>query len=307
MQFQIVSGRTGRARHIDLKQPRTLMLIGGSALLLAAAVFVLGVVLGRFLLAGSAQNREFAQALAAQQQEIQAARGQLDGKVDALASRVGALNAQLIRLDALGRRLTDLAGLDHGEFDFDKPPPAGGPEHRVESSAGSAQVPEIDTALDSLQALVEDREQQLMALESLLASRQLGQRMLPGGLPLIGGWISSHFGFRSDPFTGRGAFHAGVDFAGVPGSKVLSVGPGVVSFSGYKSGYGNVVEIQHPTGYLTRYGHNSRNFVRVGQNVERNQAIAVIGSTGRSTGTHVHFEVERDGKVLNPMRYLQGP
>ena len=307
MHLQIVSGRTGRARHIDLRRPRTLAMIGGSALLLAAALFVLGIVLGRFLLANSAQSREFARALAEQQQEIQAARGQMDGKVDAIAARVGALNAQLIRLDALGRRLTDLAGLDRGEFDFDKPPPAGGPEQGVESAAGSAQVPDLGSALDSLQARVEDRERQLLVLESLLASRQLGQRMLPGGLPLIGGWISSQFGYRSDPFTGHGAFHAGVDFAATPGSKVLSVGPGIVAFSGYKDGYGNVVEIQHPTGYLTRYGHNSRNLVRVGQSVERNQPIAIIGSTGRSTGTHVHFEVERDGKVLNPMRYLQGP
>jgi len=306
MHFQIVSGRTGRARHVDFSQPRTLALIGGGALLLAATLFVLGVVLGRFFLASSFQSGEFARAIAQQQQEIQAARGQMDGKVDAIAARVGALNAQLIRLDALGRRLTDLAGLDRGEFDFDKPPPAGGPEG-FESAGGSAQVPDLDRALNALQKQVEDREQQLMVLESLLASRQLGQRMLPGGLPLIGGWISSHFGYRSDPFTGRGAFHAGVDFAGVPGSKVIAVGPGVVSFSGYKTGYGNVVEITHPTGYTTRYGHNSRNLVRVGQNIERNQAIAIIGSTGRSTGTHVHFEVERDGKVLNPMRYLQGP
>lgn len=307
MHVQIVTGRNRRARHIDLTRPRTLAVLGGGALLLAAAVFLVGVVLGRFLLADAFQSREYARALADQQRQIDAARGQMDGKVDAIAARVGALNAQLIRLDALGRRLTDLAGLDRGEFDFDKPPPTGGPEQGVESAGGSAEVPDIDRALDSLQAQVEDRERQLAVLESLLASRQLGQRMLPGGLPLIGGWISSHFGYRSDPFTGHGAFHAGVDFAGTPGSKVLAVGPGVVSFAGYKDGYGNVVEIQHPTGYLTRYGHNSRNLVRVGQNVERNQAIAIIGSTGRSTGTHVHFEVERDGKVLNPMRYLQGP
>jgi murein DD-endopeptidase MepM/ murein hydrolase activator NlpD len=306
MHFQIVSGRTGRARHIDLTQPRTLLALGGSALLLAAAVFLLGLVLGRFLLAGSAQSREFARALAQQQHEIQAARGQIDGKVDALAARVGTLNAQLIRLDALGRRLTDLAGLDHGEFDFDKPPPAGGPEG-AESPGGSAQVPELTGVLDSLQSQVEDRERQLSVLESLLASRKLGQRMLPGGLPLIGGWVSSPFGYRSDPFTGHGAFHAGVDFAGTPGSRVVAVGPGVVSFSGYKSGYGNVVEITHPTGYMTRYGHNSVNLVHAGENVQRNQAIAIIGSTGRSTGTHVHFEVERGGQVLNPMRYLSGP
>jgi murein DD-endopeptidase MepM/ murein hydrolase activator NlpD len=306
MHFQIVSGRTGRARHIDLTQPRTLLALGGSALLLAAAVFLLGLVLGRFLLAGSAQSREFARALAQQQHEIQAARGQIDGKVDALAARVGTLNAQLIRLDALGRRLTDLAGLDHGEFDFDKPPPAGGPEG-AEFQGGSAQVPELTGVLDSLQSQVEDRERQLSVLESLLASRKLGQRMLPGGLPLIGGWVSSPFGYRSDPFTGHGAFHAGVDFAGTPGSRVIAVGPGVVSFSGYKTGYGNVVEITHPTGYMTRYGHNSVNLVHVGENVQRNQAIAIIGSSGRSTGTHVHFEVERDGQVLNPMRYLSGP
>jgi murein DD-endopeptidase MepM/ murein hydrolase activator NlpD len=169
------------------------------------------------------------------------------------------------------------------------------------------QVPELTAVLDTLESQIDDRQQQLFALESLLASRQLTQRVMPGGLPLIGGWISSHFGYRSDPFTGRGAFHAGVDFAGPVGSRVIAVGPGVVSFSGYKSGYGNVVEITHPTGYMTRYGHNSRNLVRVGQSVQKNDAIAVIGSTGRSTGTHVHFEVLRNGNVLNPNRYLDGP
>jgi outer membrane murein-binding lipoprotein Lpp len=141
MHFQIVSGRTGRARHVDFTQPRTLFAIGGSALLLFGAIFALGLVLGRVLLAGSEQSREFARALAQQRLEIQAARGQLDGKVDALATRVGSLNAQLIRLDALGRRLTDLAGLDRGEFDFDTPPPAGGPTGTgTGAGAGSAKV-----------------------------------------------------------------------------------------------------------------------------------------------------------------------
>jgi murein DD-endopeptidase MepM/ murein hydrolase activator NlpD len=305
MHLRIVSGRTGRARHIDLKSPHALLVAGG-VLLLVAAVFMLGLALGRFMLAGSSQSRDVVRAVERQQRQIDLARGQLDGKVDALAERVGSLNAQLIRLDALGRRLTELAGLDRGEFDFDKPPPSGGPEG-AESAGGSAQVPELMADLDTLQVQLADRERQLSVLESLLATRHLGERMLPGGLPLIGGWISSHFGHRTDPFTGRGAFHSGVDFAGTPGSKVVAVGPGVVSFSGFKSGFGNVVEITHPTGFLTRYGHNSRNLVRVGQNVARNQAIAIIGSTGRSTGTHVHFEVERNGTVLNPMRYLSGP
>lgn len=301
MNLRIVTGSSGRTTQIDLTGPRLLL-----ASVLVLGIFIAGLALGRFLLGGNAEQRAYARAMAQQKTDLQAARGQIDGKVDALAARIGSLNAQLIRLDALGRRLTDLAGLDRGEFDFAKPPPAGGPEGQ-EAQGGSVQVPELTAVLDTLEEQINDRAQQLGALEMVMASRELGQRIMPGGLPLIGGWISSHFGHRSDPFTGRGAFHAGVDFAGPTGSRVIAVGPGVVTYSGWKQGYGNVVEITHPTGYVTRYGHNSRNLVQVGRSVQKNDAIAVIGSTGRSTGTHVHFEVLRDGNVLNPMRYLAAP
>jgi murein DD-endopeptidase MepM/ murein hydrolase activator NlpD len=301
MNLRIVTGPRGRTREIDLTGPRLLM-----AAVLVVGIFIAGLALGRFLLGANVEHRAYARAIAQQKTDLQAARGQIDGKVDALATRVGSLNAQLIRLDALGRRLTDLAGLDRGEFDFDKPPPAGGPEGQ-EAQGGSVQVPELTSVLDTLEEQINDREQQLQALEMVMASRELGQRIMPGGLPLIGGWISSHFGYRADPFTGHGAFHAGVDFAGPSGSRVIAVGPGVVSYAGWKQGYGNVVEITHPTGYVTRYGHNSRNLVRIGQSVQKNDAIAIIGSTGRSTGTHVHFEVLRDGNVLNPMKYLAAP
>ena len=301
MNLRIVTGSSGRTTQIDLTGPRLLL-----ASVLVLGIFIAGLALGRFLLGGNAEQRAYARAMAQQKTDLQAARGQIDGKVDALAARIGSLNAQLIRLDALGRRLTDLAGLDRGEFDFAKPPPAGGPEGQ-EAQGGSVQVPELTAVLDTLEEQINDRAQQLGALEMVMASRELGQRIMPGGLPLIGGWISSHFGHRSDPFTGRGAFHAGVDFAGPTGWRVIAVGPGVVTYSGWKQGYGNVVEITHPTGYVTRYGHNSRNLVQVGRSVQKNDAIAVIGSTGRSTGTHVHFEVLRDGNVLNPMRYLAAP
>lgn len=302
MNLSIVTGRADSTRQIELSGLRMALAAGA----IVFAIFVIGLVLGRYLLGAGAEQRAFVRALAQQKLDLQAARGQINGKVDAIASRVGMLNAQLIRLDALGRRLTDLAGLDRGEFDFDEPPPAGGPESSVEPQGGSAKVPELDAVLATLEHQVNDRERQLSALETLLASRELRQRMLPGGLPLIGGWISSHFGYRSDPFTGHGAFHAGVDFAGAPGSRVISVGPGVVTFSGYKQGYGNVVEITHPTGDMTRYGHNSRNLVQTGQTVQKGDPVAVIGSTGRSTGTHVHFEVLKDGKAVNPTRYLGG-
>jgi murein DD-endopeptidase MepM/ murein hydrolase activator NlpD len=303
----IVSGRAGQVRQLDFTHPRTLLTLGGGAALLVLAVFATGLLAGRFLLGASAEERAYARAIAHQKIDLAAVRSQVDGKVDALAARVGVLNAQLIRLDALGRRLTTLSGLERGEFDFDKPPPVGGPEDSDDAQAGSAQVPELAAVLDGLESQIADREQQLTALESLLATKQLGLRIMPGGLPLIGGWISSQFGYRRDPFTGHGAFHKGVDFAGPRGSRVIAVGPGVVTFAGVKSGYGNVVEITHPTGYVTRYGHNSRNLVRAGHSVQKDDPIAVIGSSGRSTGTHVHFEVLRDGKATNPTRYLTAP
>jgi len=305
MNLQIVSRRTGQVLQFDLKRPRTLFVMVAGVLLVVGAVFAAGLQIGRFV-AGPIDRAAVAREFDKQRLDLEAVRDQMQGSVDALAARIGTLNAHLIRLDALGRRVTDLAGLDRGEFNFDQAPPAGGPEGD-EFTTGSAQIPDLTVALDTLEAQLEDRQQQLTVLENLMSTRSLGERILPGGWPIIGGWISSHFGFRTDPFTGRGAFHAGVDFAGPKGSKVIATGPGVVSYSGYKNGYGYVVEITHATGYLTRYGHNSRNLVREGQTVQKGDAIAIIGSTGRSTGTHVHFEVERDGNTLNPMRYLSAP
>ena len=305
MNLHIVSGRTGRVLQFDLQQPKTMLTAAASVLVAAGVVFAAGLLLGRFV-AGPVDRAAVAREIDQQRLDLNAVRGQMQGKVDALAARIGTLNAHLIRLDALGRRVTDLAGLDRGEFDFDKPPPTGGPDGE-EFPSGSAQVLDLTTALDTLEEQLVDRQRQLTVLESLMSTRSLGERILPGGWPIIGGWISSHFGYRSDPFTGRGAFHAGVDFAAPPGTRVISTGPGIVSYSGYKNGYGYVVEITHPTGDLTRYGHNSRNLVREGQAVQKGDPIAVIGSTGRSTGTHVHFEVERAGNRLNPMRFLSAP
>jgi len=305
MNLQIMSGRTGPVLQFDLKRPKTMLVAAASVLLLVGVVFAAGVQIGRFV-AGPLDRAAVAREFDRQRLDLEAVRGQMEGRVDALAARIGTLNAHLIRLDALGRRVTDLAGLDRGEFDFDQAPPAGGPEGD-EFAGGSAQIPDLTVALDTLEAQLEDRQRQLTVLESLMSTRSFGERSLPGGWPIIGGWISSHFGHRSDPFTGRAAFHAGVDFAGPKGAKVIATGPGVVTFSGYKNGYGYVVEITHPTGYLTRYGHNSRNLAREGQTVQKGDPIAIIGSTGRSTGTHVHFEVERDGNTLNPMRYLAAP
>ena len=163
MNLRIVTGSSGRTTQIDLTGPRLLL-----ASVLVVGIFIAGLALGRFLLGGNAEQRAYARAMAQQKTDLQAARGQIDGKVDALATRIGSLNAQLIRLDALGRRLTDLAGLDRGEFDFAKPPPAGGPEGQ-EAQGGSVQVPELTAVLDTLEKQINDRAQQLGALEMVMA------------------------------------------------------------------------------------------------------------------------------------------
>src|SRR5512135_1453766 len=209
MNFKITSSRTGKVREVDFARPRTLVATALVALAVASMLFGAGLGVGSYI-AGPLRNEQLARALDAERLEIDAARSQLQGKVDAIASRVGMMNAHLIRLDALGRRIADLANLRHGEFDFDKPPPAGGPD-TSEQVAGTAQVPELTAVLDALEAQLADRERQLTVLESLMSTRQLGQRILPGGLPVVGGWISSLFGFRADPITGRPEFHPGID------------------------------------------------------------------------------------------------
>ncbi len=158
--------------------------------------------------------------------------------------------------------------------------------------------------MDKLAAQVEDRAQQLSLLESMLMTRGLEKEVLPEGRPITSGWLSSYFGMRTDPFTGRQERHKGVDFAGKAGSDVVAVAAGVVTWAGRRFGYGQLVEINHGNGYTTRYGHNQKIKVQVGDAVKKGQALALMGSTGRSTGPHVHFEVLRDGKPVDPMQYI---
>jgi murein DD-endopeptidase MepM/ murein hydrolase activator NlpD len=160
--------------------------------------------------------------------------------------------------------------------------------------------------LDSLEHKVDLRDAQLAALENVILARDLNDQIHPEGRPTKGGFISSYFGDRQDPFTGHEAFHRGIDFAGSAGSEVVAVAAGVVTWAGARSGYGSMVEVNHGNGYMTRYAHNQRTLVTVGQTVTRGQAIALMGSTGRSTGPHVHFEVLKNGRQINPASFL-GP
>jgi murein DD-endopeptidase MepM/ murein hydrolase activator NlpD len=178
----------------------------------------------------------------------------------------------------------------------------GGPED--EGTGVSAHVPDLNRMLDDMQRKLEQRDAQLFALENVVLSRSLNQAVLPEGRPVEAGYISSYFGGRQDPFDGSEAVHRGVDFAGQHGSKVMAVAAGVVTRAEAASGYGNLVEINHGNGYVTRYGHNQRVLVRSGDTVNRGTAIALMGSTGRSTGPHVHFEVLLNGRHLNPLKFI---
>lgn len=241
--------------------------------------------------------------LAAQGMEISAARRLTQEKLDALSVRLGQMQAHVIRLDALGRRLTGMADLKDGEFDFSIPPAQGGPEPGAELDG--TDVPDLIGMLADLDRKVADRERQLAVLEDLLIDRNLREQVHPAGRPVKSGYISSFFGMRTDPFTGRKARHKGVDFAGREGADVVAVAAGVVTWSGDRFGFGKLVEINHGNGYITRYAHNRENLVAVGDRIEKGQVIALMGSTGRATGPNLHFEVLHNGRVVNPLTYVE--
>jgi murein DD-endopeptidase MepM/ murein hydrolase activator NlpD len=300
MNIIFFSRREGRTHHLNLAHP--LALTGFAALIVGVlgTAFALGMTLGERSSRGTASS--WSQLMARQQAEISELRAEVQHRVDAVATRIGTMNAHVIRLDALGKRLTEMANIDSREFNFDSAPALGGPEE--EAAGAAAQIPDLTAMLDSLEQRVRQREAQLAALENVILARQLNEQVMPEGRPVRKGFISSYYGERQDPFTGHQAFHRGVDFAAELGAEVVAVAAGVVTHSGDKPGYGNVVEVNHGNGLVTRYGHNARNLAVVGQTVARGTPLALMGSTGRSTGPHVHFEVLRNGAQVNPLTFI---
>ncbi|GAC1459661.1 MAG: M23 family metallopeptidase [Candidatus Dormibacteraceae bacterium] len=304
MNVIFLSRRDGKARQLNLGRPLTLSVVAGLVLAVLGGVFALGLQwgLGGHARAALGETVRFGSVLAAQKAQIADLKQQLQLRVDAMAMRLGEVNAHVIRLDALGKRLTEMADIDSREFNFDRDPPSGGPEGDGEGV--SAQVPDLTAMLRQLEQRVDLRESQLAALENVILARELKEQIHPEGRPVANGFISSYFGERSDPFDGREAFHKGVDFAATAGSKVVAVAAGVVTWAGERSGFGKLIEINHGDGYVTRYGHNERTLVSVGETVKRGEPVALMGSTGRSTGPHVHFEVLKNGRQVDPLSYI---
>ena len=213
------------------------------------------------------------------------------------------MQARVTRLDAVGERLVERFALNAEEFAFGSEPPLGGPE--VAAQTALQQDADFVRALNHLAADLESMRPRLEGLEAVLRDRSVASDLQPSGRPVERGWVSSRFGERIDPITGRPAFHWGVDFAAKAGTEVVAVASGIVTWAGQREGYGNLVEVSHGNGYVTRYAHNERHLVQAGAKVGKGQPIALLGTSGRSTGPHLHFEVLRNGKQLNPMRFVR--
>ncbi|HEY8586188.1 MAG TPA: M23 family metallopeptidase [Rhodanobacter sp.] len=306
MQIILVSRARKLPKTLDLADRRLRWRL--LSLLSLAVLGCMGAGMALAMIVASPRDRALAE-IGTMQQQIQQQNGQLTAVrqdaqrgLDALAVKLGQLQAQSTRLDALGQRLAEVGKLDESEFNFDEQPAVGG----VEDVGGSAYAlpPALDSSIEQLASQFDRQQAQLAALQSLLLDARIESNLKPTGMP-VPGYISSYFGVRPDPFDGRSARHTGIDISTPYGTPVHTVAEGMVTFSGVRSGYGNVVEIDHGNGYMTRYAHNSVLEVRPGQHVQVGDVIAKAGSTGRSTGSHVHFEVWYNGRVINPLAFAR--
>lgn len=229
---------------------------------------------------------------------------QSDANIQALTQKIAYFQAHINRLEALGGKLMKMAELDDDQIDFTQEPGFGGPEY-VDSVIQEDIIAHLDQTLSAIAVELREQENKFHTLDALLTNKNVLAEMRPQGRPAEKGWVSSRFGKRTDPFTGKQEYHRGIDFAGQTGSNVVAVAGGVITEAKDSNGYGNLIEIDHGNGYVTRYGHNSEMTVEVGDAVKKGQVVAKMGSTGRSTGPHVHFEVLKNGVHVDPMKFIQ--
>jgi len=307
MNIILVSKGHGKSRVLALNGTTAFSLAFVGAILIAAAGWA-----GYSVAMSQADAREpsdseliaqWRSKLSEQKTELAGVQQNVQDQVDALTLRLGEIQGRLLRLDALGQRFVESGLVASDEFDFSQPAAVGGPEDLLPADSFSA--PELTRMIDELERKMLDREQQLRLLDQVSSRQKLEDELYLEGRPITWGWLSSRYGFRSDPFTGKRTWHAGVDLAGKDGSDIISVAGGVVTYAGERHGYGNLVEVDHGDGLVTRYAHCKTIKANVGDVVQKGQVLALMGSTGRSTGPHVHFEVIRSGKTQNPETYIQ--
>lgn len=306
MDVILVSHASGRTRRLRIG-PRNIVLWGAISFLFLALLSS-GFAVGYW--SHRSTNRALSSSLfkslnaqvESQRKELATIRTSANANADALSRKLAQLQAQMIRLDAAGQRMVQIAGIKSDEFNFNAPVGEGGPDLPI-----GKQPVVLDKTLDSIDAFgkrLAQRQREYQVLEDILLTGHLQKEITPSGWPIRHGFISSVFGPRIDPFTGRRGFHPGIDFAGARGSRIHAVAAGVVSRAGPDGGYGNLVEVNDGNGLMTLYGHNEKILVHVGERVHRGQVLALEGSTGRSTGPHCHLEVRVNGIPVNPARYI---
>ena len=305
MNIILVSGHLAKARTITLG---TKHIAGATVGVLLAVVGIAGAL--NFMMLRYASELHFMpylknQVLSIQQTQQSENESYMRDNLNAMAQRLGQMQAQLLRLDTLGERLAKLAGFKPQEFQFNEAPGRGGAPSSVPSRDST--LGDLSQQVDQLTRQVDDRGDKLSILESLLTIESARKKLIPTMMPVIGGAYNSNFGWRIDPFNGQHSYHEGIDFAGSEGTPILAAAGGIVVYAEYHAAYGNMVEVDHGNELITRYAHASRLHVKVGNMVLRGAKIAEVGSTGRSTGTHLHFEVRQRGVAVNPTQFLQLP
>ncbi len=224
-----------------------------------------------------------------------------DAQNAAVGKQLAEMQARLLRMEAIGSYMAEVADLEAEEFDFNSVPAQGGPVLEGEFVADGDM---IARELERLSEQLKRRETELDILHEVLVGADIYEASKVRGRPVRWGWMSSPYGRRVDPLTGGTGWHSGVDFAGRHGSDVIAVASGVVTFAGERQGYGKMVEISHAQGLVTRYAHHEEVTVRTGDVVEKGDRVGIMGSSGRSTGPHVHFEVLKNGRTVDPAGYI---
>lgn len=238
----------------------------------------------------------------AQRQQVEQLRSEMYQQLQLIAEKVGLLQAQATKINALGERLAESSNLKGDEFSFEDDLPIGGPD--AEEPTSIAEITAIIGQVDGMIERYNWRESQLRLLEKLMVSEGADNNVTLSGWPIRHGWLSSHYGMRTDPFTKHLARHKGLDFAGRFGEPIRATAAGVVTWAGKRYGYGLMVEIDHGGGYSTRYGHSQQLLVKVGDVVTKGEELALMGSSGRSTGPHVHYEVLKNGSQIDPTPFV---
>jgi len=303
----LVSGATARVRSLTLDWRH--WTLGGITL---AAVFVAFTGAFNFVTlryAASIQHPWLqAIVLADQRQEALKTQEVVQGHLNTMALHLGELQARIMRLDGLGERLAKVAGLKPSEFKSLDSALAPGRGGALSSLPGRAlSVAEFSELLARLGTQVEARTDQLNVLEALFVADSANRKFLPTLAPIVDGWFSSNFGSRIDPFNGLQTFHEGIDFPAEVGTTIVAAASGKVIEAGIHPQYGKIVAIDHGNGLISRYAHASEVYVNEGDLVVRGQKVAAVGTTGRSTGPHLHFEVRLNGVPQNPARFLRSP